>query len=337
MTMKAAGLTLLLLLQCISKSFASKGNTDDYPLCPNTYQTVSILNWYSITRGDTETFSFNLSMPFSNYFSPCSGERSGDSNSGYIPCEVQDENFNAFVDYSRNGYLGLNHTFICDRGDNETDRFAMAIATGDGRLNIGLIDTPEGHYTGTAGDNLTLTVYPEVAHRKPSKACLEASLHSPEWKVQDFKYSSHFIDSAPFSFGGSVANINYDLLNTANDFLINCQAVGDSADMYADDDRLIDPNVDWPCPISYRDDLFPPEAYPKTSFKFDRSRNELSIEQSWECEDENGDGISLSAVGSTALPLNCTSPASDEEPSSSSVDCNPISSTVKASIISQKR
>ncbi|KAI1079600.1 hypothetical protein F5B20DRAFT_542896 [Whalleya microplaca] len=336
--MKTAELTLLLLLQRVSTSFASMETTRNCPPCTSGYQTVFIRDWYSITRGDTETFSFNLSIPFSDYSSPCVGERSGESSSGYVPCEVQGDNYNAFVDYSSNDYMGLNHTFICDRGENETDRFAMAIATDDGRLNVGLIDTPEGHYTGTAGDNLTLVVYPEVSHRKPSKACLEASLRGPEWKIEDFKYSSHFITPAPFSFGGSVANINYDLLNTANEFLINCQAVNDSVVMYADDDRLINPNTSWACPISYRDDLFPPEAYPRTSFKFDRSRNKLQIEQNWECEDEDGNESSLSAVGSTVLPLNCTLTASsDEDSPPSSVDCEPISTTVKASPVSLKK
>ncbi|KAI0846697.1 hypothetical protein F5Y00DRAFT_264312 [Daldinia vernicosa] len=65
----------------------------------------------------------------------------------------------------------------------------------------------------------------------------------------------------------------------------------------------------------YRDDLIPPEAHPKTGFKFDRRLNELFIEQQWDCEDDDGNETRLIAVGSTVLPLECHEiPTSDDNP-----------------------
>ncbi|KAI0832262.1 hypothetical protein F5Y06DRAFT_301492 [Hypoxylon sp. FL0890] len=69
--------------------------------------------------------------------------------------DVRDNEFAVYFDFSDNDYIGINHTFACDRGEEKTDpwnRFANPIATGSGRLPIGLVDTPEGHYTGTEGD-----------------------------------------------------------------------------------------------------------------------------------------------------------------------------------------
>ncbi|KAI2468479.1 hypothetical protein F4781DRAFT_432301 [Annulohypoxylon bovei var. microspora] len=262
----------LLSWQYASASSIQAGQDDPgnqtYPPCPQDGpQQFLIRNWHSTTYSNTtEVFAFTLHASFSGYTSPCHGERSGEASSGWT---------------------AVNHTFVCDRGADESDarnRFAHAVATGDGRLLIGLVDTPEGHFTGTEGDNMTIAAYPEVAHRLPRADCTAAS-RSAEWEVRGFTFDARVSAGNPWVVPATVASINYDLYNKANDFLINCQAVNDSVVVSPDNPALIDPDTRWPCPISYRDDLFPPEAYPSTVFKFDRSRNELTIEQEWECDD----------------------------------------------------
>ncbi|KAI0880557.1 uncharacterized protein GGS22DRAFT_182248 [Annulohypoxylon maeteangense] len=251
-----------------------------------------IRNWRSTTYSNsTEVFAFTLSADFSGYASSCRGERSGEASSGWTSCDELTDESNTYFDFSSNDYLTVNHTFVCDRGADESDprnRFANVIATGDGRLLVGLVDTPEGHFTGTEGDNMTIAAYPEVAHRLPKADCAAASKDA-EWEVRNFTYSARLSTGNPWIPPAAVASINYDLYNKANDFLINCQAINDSIVTPPNDPALIDPNVRWPCPISYRDDLFPRGAYPSTVFKFDRSHNELTIEQEWECDDDDDD------------------------------------------------
>ncbi|KAI1371452.1 hypothetical protein F4677DRAFT_464299 [Hypoxylon crocopeplum] len=296
-----AGLITLLCWQYASASSpiatgqdASDPGSKAYPPCVHTgYLKYLVRNWRGVTHNDTtEIFDFELQANFSGYASPCHGVRSGDASSGWTPCEVHDDDafFTAFFDFSSNDYITINHTFVCDRGEVETDphnRLAKVISTGDGRLQIGLVDTPEGQYTGTEGDNMTIAAYTSIAHRLPKVDCSAASSHA-EWDVRDFVYSAELRGGSPWVIPATVANINYDLYNGANEYLINCQAVNSSIITPADDPALLDPDEPWPCPISWRDDLIPPEAYPVTDFKFDRSSNKLTIEQEWECEGDDG-------------------------------------------------
>ncbi|KAI1452509.1 hypothetical protein F4805DRAFT_28300 [Annulohypoxylon moriforme] len=287
------GLMILLSWQQVSE-LSAKSKRDNpekayMPCAQEGSKQFLIRNWRSTTYSNsTEVFAFTLHASFSGYVSPCHGERSGEASSGWMSCDERTDESSAYFDFSSNDYITINHTFVCDRGADESDprnRFANAVATGDGRLPIGLVDTPEGHFTGTEGDNMTIAAYPQVAHRLPRVDCAAASKDA-EWEVRSFKYSTQLSTGNPWVIPATVASINYDLYNGANDFLINCQAVNDSVVTSPDNPGLIDPNARWPCPISYRDDLFPPEAYPSTLFKFDRSRNELTIEQEWKCDDD---------------------------------------------------
>ncbi|XDG09801.1 hypothetical protein ABKA04_009416 [Annulohypoxylon sp. FPYF3050] len=296
-----------------------------------------IRDWHSTTYSNsTEVFAFTLRANFSGYASSCRGERSGEANSGWTSCDERDDEFRVSFDFSSNDYLTVNHTFICDRGEDESDprnRFANAIATGDGRLLVGLVDTPEGHFTGTEGDNMTIAAYPRVAHRLPRADCATASIDA-EWEVRSFKYSTTLSTGDPWTIPATVVSINYDLYNVANDFLINCQAINSSVLTPPDNPALIDPDARWPCPISYRDDLFPPEAYPSTVFRFDKSRNELIVEQEWKCEDD-GHEITFPATGSSILPLECHETfTSDDDPIPREVDCDPVTVMVKANVAS---
>lgn len=293
----AVGIIALLLSRhgasasVISRQDGSTGKSYHAPCTQDGYKQFLIRDWHGVTYSNTtEIFSFVLHANFSGYVSPCHGERSGDASSGWTACEVQDQfaGVSAYFDFASNDYVTVNHTYMCNRGEGETDpnnQLANVRATGDGRLTIGLIDTPEGHYTGTEGDNMTIAAYPEVAHRLPNPDCSAASQEA-EWEVRDFHYSTFVAAGVPFGIGRTVGNVNYDLYNKANDYLINCQAVNDSIGLMPESPGLINPEARWPCPINYRDDLFPPEAYPTTMFKFDRSENKLTIEQEWVCSDD---------------------------------------------------
>ncbi|OTA63321.1 hypothetical protein K449DRAFT_422084 [Hypoxylon sp. EC38] len=291
--MEQVGTVIALLLwystSALSLTSGRTGERNYLPCTQKGSKQFLIRNWHSITRNDTtETFSFELHANFSGYSSPCHGIRRSDASSGPTACDVSDDKFSAYFDFSSNDYIDINHSFVCDRGEEETDprnRFTNAMATGNGRLQIGLVDTPEGHYTGTEGDNLTIAAYTKIAHRLPKIDCAAASQHA-EWEVRDFTFSARVQAGNPWVIGITVASINYDLYNKANDYLINCQAVNDSVASFPDNPALIDRNSQWPCPISYRDDLIPPSAYPTTGFKFDRSTNKLTIEQEWKCDDD---------------------------------------------------
>ncbi|KAI8959898.1 hypothetical protein F5Y11DRAFT_358855 [Daldinia sp. FL1419] len=294
-------LTGSLLWQCAlaTSSTAAKRQTPNtiYPPCTQDGSKYFLVrSWHSITHNDsTEIFRFELHANFSGYAAPCHGTRVGDANSGWTSCDDDDNNtedprFAMYFDFSSNDYLTVNHTYVCDRGGAETDphnRHANVIATGDGRLQIGLVDTPEGHFAGTEGDNMAIAAYPQVAHRLPKPDCAAAGDFA-EWEVRDLKFGTRISTGNPWIVGTTVASINYDLYNGAIDYLINCQGVNDSIAVSPTDPDLIDPATRFPCPIDYRDDLFPPEAYPKTGFKFDRRSNEVAVEQRWDCEDDDG-------------------------------------------------
>ncbi|KAI4863825.1 hypothetical protein F4820DRAFT_449672 [Hypoxylon rubiginosum] len=340
---QVVGLVALLVSKYGASAFVIARQDDtgkDYhaPCTQEGYKQFLIRDWHGITYSNTtEIFSFELHANFSGYVSPCHGERSGDTSSGWIACDVRDESagVGAYFDFSSNDYVTINHTYVCDRGEEETDpnnQLAIVIATGDGRLSIGLVDTPEGHYTGTEGDNMTIAAYTEVAHRLPNPDCSAASQQA-EWEVRDFHFSTRVSVGSPWVIGATVANINYDLYNKANDYLINCQAVNSSTLAVPDDPQLINTETQWPCPINYRDDLFPPEAYPATDFKFDRSQNELTIEQRWECS-EDGHETTFSAVATTVLPLKCEYiPFSDDSPVIMAVECDLVTTSVKAELM----
>ncbi|KAI1775838.1 hypothetical protein F4818DRAFT_389541 [Hypoxylon cercidicola] len=340
---QTAGLIALFISGCDASPLVvarqdGMGKAYHAPCAQDGYKQFLIRDWHGITYSNTtEIFSFELHADFSGYVSPCYGERSGDASSGWTACEVHDESTGAiaYFDFSSNDYVTINHTYVCDRGEEESDpnnQLAIVIATGDGRLTIGLVDTPEGHYTGTEGDNMTIAAYTEIAHRLPNPDCSMAS-QKAEWEVRDFHFSTRVSVGNPWSIGTTVANINYDLYNKANDYLINCQAVNSSVAALPDNPQLIDPETRWPCPIDYRDDLFPPEAYPTTDFKFDRSQNKLTIEQQWECS-EDGHGTTFPAVGTTVLPLKCGDILySDDNPITVGVECDLVTTTVKAELV----
>ncbi|KAI2776263.1 hypothetical protein F4815DRAFT_449433 [Daldinia loculata] len=321
---RVPGLIALLSWQCAAAAASSiqtkrqNPNTVYLPCTQDGYKHFLIRNWHSTTyNNSTEVFSFELQANFSGYAAPCHGTRKGDDNSGWTLCDgdkdnTEDPRFAVSFDFSSNDYLGVNHTYICDRGDTETDphnRLANVLATGDGRLQIGLVDTPEGHFTGTEGG--------QHDHRS--------------WEVRDFKFGARVQAGNPWVIGTTVASIDYDLYNGAIHYLINCQGVNNSIAVFPDNPDLINPKTRFPCPINYRDDLIPPEAYPKTEFKFDRRSNEVSIEQQWDCEDDDGNETTLLAVGSAVLPLEChETPTSDDNPSPQAVDCDPVTVKVMA-------
>ncbi|KAI1762648.1 hypothetical protein GGR53DRAFT_532279 [Hypoxylon sp. FL1150] len=274
--MKQAVKVITLLLCGYGASASAIGRQDDKtgeayhaPCTQDGYKQFLIRDWHGVTYSNSvEIFSFVLHANFSG----------GDASSGWTACEVQHRSagVDAYFDFASNDYVTINHTYVCDRGEE---------ATGDGRLMIGLVDTPEDYYTGTEGDNMTIAAYTEVARRLPSPDCSAASREA-EWKGRDFHYSTRVAVGNPWGIGATVGNVNYDLCNKANDYLINCQAVNDWIAVRPDSPELISPETAWPCPIDYRDDLIPPGAYTTTTSKFNRGQNKHTIEQEWDCSDD---------------------------------------------------
>ncbi|KAI1383774.1 uncharacterized protein F4822DRAFT_433714 [Hypoxylon trugodes] len=306
------------------------------PCIRSAYNHFLVRNWRSITHNDSsETFHFTLSANFTSYSSSCSGIRYGEDNSGWLACDDSDATF----DFSSNDYININLSYICDRGPEETDprnKYAIAKATGDSRLTIGLVDTPEGHFTGTEGDNITIPAYSEIAHRLPSLDCAVVSRRT-EWEVRNFEYRANVHATSPWIIPGTTVTINYDLYNPANDYLINCQAVNTTLADTPDNPELISPDARWPCPIDYRDDLMPPEAYPTTGFWFNKSSNEITIKQEWDCtdEDDEDEEITFSETGSTILPLQCHDIfLAPDSTILKAVECDALNATVKASLVS---
>ncbi|KAI1206060.1 uncharacterized protein F4807DRAFT_464070 [Annulohypoxylon truncatum] len=167
----------------------------------------------------TKVFYFTLHANVSGYTSPCHSVRSGEASSRWTLRDERTDEFGACLGFSPNYYIAVNHTPVCDLSEDESDPrywFARVIATGDGRLLVGLVDTSEGQ-----------------------------------------GYSTRFSAGDPWAMPATV----------------------DSAAAPPDSPALIDPDARRPCPISYRDDWFPPETRPSTAFRFrfDKNRNDLVI------------------------------------------------------------
>lgn len=84
---------------------------------------------------------------------------------------------------------------------------------------------------------------------------------------------------------GTTAGVSFGLYNKANDWSIKCSASYVTGSMDPNNDTIIDPNRDWPCPFPNNNDLVPKEDYPTTSFRFDKAKREVTIQQQWECDD----------------------------------------------------
>ncbi|KAI0149658.1 hypothetical protein F4776DRAFT_659559 [Hypoxylon sp. NC0597] len=273
--MKGLRIILVLSFQLSAHSYASTRARIGYPPC-GTQSTFTIRNSPAEAEGDVD-FAFRLSTGFDDYTSLCSGQwRSIQTD--WQECDENTKDSNVMFRGTASGYLDVTHRYLCKLQDESTenDEITLGIANGSVILDF------------SQGENITFNAYISLAHRKPNTACTDASLH-PVWIVDSFSYSTGYLIVPGGPGPGGPAGVIASLSGT----------------MDQNNDTLIDPNKDWPCPSPYGSDLIPADDYPTSSFRFDKAKRLLTLQQQWRCDD-SGDWISFSARGGTNLPPECT-------------------------------
>ncbi|KAI1801764.1 hypothetical protein F4811DRAFT_555479 [Daldinia bambusicola] len=225
-----------------------------------------IRHWQGISHSSgIEDFLFELYANFSGYAALCHASRIDDAKSGWTLCDSIDNNNNneyyrnddgdddnddehlsrfstaAYFDFSSNDYIAINHTFTCDRGAAEPD---AAQPAREGSRNGERAAAPRATYATRRAPAAETRLRGRVPVRRVGGAGLRVQRAGRGGKRADGRG-----DRLPGQLPG------------------------------AERLDLLDPDARFPCPISYRDDLIPPEAYPETGFRFNRSSNEVSIEQ----------------------------------------------------------
>ncbi|KAI0380252.1 hypothetical protein F5Y04DRAFT_257786 [Hypomontagnella monticulosa] len=271
--MKGDSLILAFLLRVASCRSAAVEVEGDYPTC-------GILSTFTMKSAPSEVhsgdeFAFRLSTGFNNYTALCSGKWQYD----WTVCADEDEDRESIAMFrgTASGYLDITHRYPCKRLEEPHD-IALGIANGTVILDFSEKDT------------ITLNAFITTSHRKPNRACTDASQH-PKWVVDGFLYEVGVINIPPNGPGGgggpigATAGVSFDLYNKANDWSIHCSAAYVSGSLDMNNDTIIDPNRDWPCPFPSNNDLVPKEDYPTTSFRFDKAKRQLTVQQQWECDD----------------------------------------------------
>ncbi|KAI2622407.1 hypothetical protein GGR54DRAFT_62659 [Hypoxylon sp. NC1633] len=272
------GLSVILVLSVklvLGLCSSIRGETA-HPPCSS--QSTFTLHNEPIEAGGDFDFAFRLSTGFDSYSSLCRGQWRG-VGTDWQKCDQQSEDSTAMFRGTESGYLDITHRFLCERQNESTQGGDIALGIANGTV---ILDFSQG-------DLITLNAFIQVAHRKASRACTDAS-RQPQWIVDDFQYAAEIwiTPGGPFGPGGPtgvIASVVFNLLNKANDFSIYCTAVYVSGSLDINNDTIIDPNRDWPCPFPSGSDLIPPEDYPTTSFRFDKAQRGLSLQQKWECDD----------------------------------------------------
>ncbi|KAI1372397.1 hypothetical protein F4677DRAFT_463376 [Hypoxylon crocopeplum] len=289
--MKGRRTILILYLQLVSGVLASTEIETAYPLC-SSQSTFILRNEPNETNANVD-FAFRLSTGFDDYTSLCRGQwRNGPTD--WQKCDEQSENSTAMFRGTASGYLDITHRYLCRREPNGDD---IALAIANGTL---ILDFSQG--------DIVPNAYIQLSHRKANTACMEASQH-PEWVVDSFIYAVGIINTpggpGPGGPAGVIASAEFNFLNKANDFLLQCATIYVAGTLDINNDTIIDPNKDWPCPFPFGSDLIPPEEYPTTSFRFDKAKRKLTLQQQWKCDDY-GETVSFSAKGGTVLDSECT-------------------------------
>ncbi|KAI1414146.1 hypothetical protein F5Y13DRAFT_159897 [Hypoxylon sp. FL1857] len=267
-------------LQILSFTFLSSASNSvgiEYPPC-GTLSTFTIQNSPAEAEGDVD-FAFRLSTGFDDYTSLCSGQWRG-VQTDWQECDENTEHSSVMFRGTASGYLDVTHRYLCKRQGESTESNEIALGIANGTV---ILDFPQG-------DSITFNAYISLAHRKPNMACADASQH-PEWVVESFSYGTGYLITpggpGPGGPTGVIASVGFNLLNKANGFSIQCSANWLSGTMDHNNDTLIDPNKDWPCPNPYGSDLIPVDDYPTSSFRFDKAKRLLTLHQQWECNDSS--------------------------------------------------
>ncbi|KAI1474529.1 hypothetical protein F4774DRAFT_400386 [Daldinia eschscholtzii] len=275
--MAAFDIFLIIILGLVSCLHATAEEDTAYPPC-ETLSTFSIQKWQVDTNLDVD-FAFRLSTGFDDYTSLCAGQWRG-IETEWQECDENSEDSSALFRGTSSGYLDVTHRYLCKRPGEAKKRNAIALTVANGTV---ILDFSQS-------SALTFNAYIKTMHRRPKTECVDASYH-PEWIADGFEYEVGYLNTpggpGPGGIAGVVASVSFDLLNKANDLSIHCSASYLSGSLSLENDTIIDPNKDWPCPSPYRSDLIPPGEYPTTSFRFDKAKRQFSLQQKWKCVDHD--------------------------------------------------
>ncbi|KAK4141253.1 uncharacterized protein C8A04DRAFT_31231 [Dichotomopilus funicola] len=165
------------------------------------------------------------------------------------------------------------------------------------------------------------TASPVATARSPA-GCSKASFKGFEWTVQDFDFHASYIFSTP-AHQNSWGYAFFDLVNPAEQTITHCEG---SSSQLSD---FFYGTVSYKC-----DD--------KTSFTFNRPTGELTLSQTWTCDDADPKyPTTFTAYGATNFTLTCEE-ATYQNPdwqigeiySSRTITCEKQDKTVKPSQLS---
>ena len=281
---------IILVLSLASASPTSRDKSPYLP-CPAGYTDGSFIvhNWHNETQEDTMTVSFDLTTTFDKSATHCQGTFLNDGTYELVPCESQDSNFGTDFRATFSGlgdYIFLSHRFACL---TKSPYNPVVQATGIATKNI------FGLQNNTASFPGEFTVPPSA----PRLGCKDILSREAKWVTTGFQYSASISTvtppfpgpAPPVPFNLTIASLVFDILNTANDFLVHCAAIRVSSitDLEA---NIIPPDMSYSCPaLDYGDPAYPegttrlPPSFPNTTFIFDKQARKLSITQRWECKD----------------------------------------------------
>jgi len=256
-----------------------------YLPCPAGYTDGSFIiqNWHNETQEDIMTVSFDLTTTFDKSNTHCQGTFLNNGTYELAPCDSPDSNFGTDFRATFSGlgdYIFLSHRFACL---TKSPYNPVVQATGVATKTIA------GLQNNTASFSGQFTVPPSA----PRLDCKYILSRKATWVINGLEYAaSTGTVTAPFPgpappvpYNLTIASLAFDILNTANDFLVHCTAlrVSSTTDLEA---NIIPPEMSYTCPEWYYGDARLPPSFPNTTFTFDRQARKLSITQSWECKDE---------------------------------------------------
>jgi hypothetical protein len=285
-----------IFLDFVSGSLHSEDPSPYLP-CPASYRDGSLLihNWHNDTHDGVMNVSFRLTTTFDKSATWCRGTFYDDGTYEEKPCDDANNDFSTSfrANFSPlSNYVFLNHSFACltkasynpvvhAKGTASITQAELLNATGD--ISVSLL----GEFT--------------VPPSAPRLKCSEVLGREAKWVLSNLKYEASIETmrsgggAPPVPFNVSMGAVDFDILNTANEFLIHCQALQVSGNLDLED-NIIDPNYIFTCPaLHYRGDNYPngstglPASFPNTTFEFNKRERLLSIRQTWECRKDDGD------------------------------------------------
>ncbi|KAI1419972.1 hypothetical protein F5Y12DRAFT_173571 [Xylaria sp. FL1777] len=131
-----------------------------------------------------------------------------------------------------------------------------------------------------------------LSPRDSTPGCTSISFGDFSWTIEDFTYHAGYIFTTP-AHQVSSGSVAFNITNPALPEKVSCTAYS----TWLED--FFYGNINYNC-------LVPEGSGVKTSFSFSRPSGELSINQTWTCDDEDPQyPITFSGYGTVNLTLNC--------------------------------